>query len=178
VAQNISSHTEVPAQVGGFPPFQKDTFASQLIWLAISFALLYVLVAKIGLPRVSAILEERQKHIAYDVAEANRSKAESQDIMNAYEGALSHARNRAGTLISKIHQKLNAEAKRNRKVLEMDLKLRLSDAESAIAAAKAAAAANVSGIAIELASAIVARLIETMPSRKVVTDAVDHVMKR
>jgi F-type H+-transporting ATPase subunit b len=178
VAQNINSHTEVPAPVAGFPPFQKETFASQLIWLAISFALLYVLVAKIGLPRVSGILEERQKHIADDVAEANRSKAESQDVMNAYEGALSHARNRARALIGKIQEKLNTEALRNRKALEMDLKLRLSDAETAIAEAKTAAAANIRGIAIDAADSIVAQLVGTRPAKNIVADAVDRVMKR
>jgi F-type H+-transporting ATPase subunit b len=164
--------------VAGFPPFQKDTFASQLVWLAISFVLLYVLVAKMGLPRVGAILEKRRAHIAHHVTEAGRHRVEAHAVMNAYERSLSHARTRAGVLISKTQQKLKAEAKRNRDNLEKEFTARLSEAESTIAAAKAAAAVNIRGIAIESARGIVTRLIGGVPSMDVVVDAVDSTLKR
>src|SRR5215210_6113571 len=114
MASDLSSHTGTPAPVVVFPPFQTDTFVSQLIWLAVSFALLYALVAKFGLPRIGAILEERRKHIADDFVEASRHKAESQRVMDAYQSALADARSRAGILISKTQQKLKFEAMRER----------------------------------------------------------------
>ena len=84
--------TEHPAQGGhgGFPPFQSDTFASQLVWLAIAFVLLYVLMSKLALPRVGAIIEGRQKRIADDIAEAGRLKSRSDEAVAAYELSLIH----------------------------------------------------------------------------------------
>src|SRR5581483_6146992 len=73
---------------GGFPPFKSQTFASQLVWLVIAFVLLYVLMAKLALPRVGGVIESRQKRIADDVAEAGRLKQQSDEAVAAYEKAL------------------------------------------------------------------------------------------
>ena len=101
MANELSSHTETPVPAGAFPPFQTDTFVSQLVWLSVSFALLYALVAKFGLARVGAILEERRTHIADDFAEADRHKTESHRVMEAYDSALGRARSHADILIEK-----------------------------------------------------------------------------
>jgi hypothetical protein len=77
---------------GVFPPFQSETFASQLVWLAIAFVLLYGLMAKLALPRVGSIINNRHKRIADDVAEASRLKGESDAAVAAYEKALADAR--------------------------------------------------------------------------------------
>jgi F-type H+-transporting ATPase subunit b len=76
---------------GGFPPFNSHTFASQLVWLAIFFALLYVLMAKWALPQVGRVIENRQKRIADDIAEAGRLKEQSDAAVAAYEKALAEA---------------------------------------------------------------------------------------
>ena len=70
------THTEVPA--GGkeiFPPFQKETFPSQLFWLAITFVALYVVMARIALPQIGAIFQARRERISGDLAEAERTIA-------------------------------------------------------------------------------------------------------
>src|SRR5512143_4211382 len=95
-----TASTEHPAQGGhgGFPPFQSQTFASQLVWLAIAFVLLYVLMAKLALPKVGRVIENRQKRIEGDVAEAGRLKQQSDEAVAAYEKALADARGRAQTI--------------------------------------------------------------------------------
>src|SRR5215510_9347738 len=91
-----NAHTETSGDhKGGFPPFQKDTFASQLFWLAITFVLLYVVMARIALPRVGSIIEARRARIDGDLAEANRLKVSSETAMAEYEKSLGDARNRA-----------------------------------------------------------------------------------
>jgi F-type H+-transporting ATPase subunit b len=172
-----TEHTEVP-HGGGFPPFQKDTFASQLVWLAITFVALYLLISRIAVPRIGGILEARENRIAGDIAEAQRLKADSEAALAAYEKALADARNRAQTMGSEIRDRLHAEAEENRKALEAKLNAQLADAEKQIASTKSAAMANVRGIAVDAAAAIVERLVGTAPPAPAVAAAVDEALKR
>ncbi len=175
-----TAHTEAPggSHKAPFPPFQADTFASQLVWLAITFALLYVMAWKIVLPRIGGIIEARRHHIDSDLAEAQRLKAESDAAIAAYEKSLADARARAQALANETREKQAAETEKNRRLLEERLNAKLREAEKAIAATKMAAMANVSGIAVETASAIVERLIGSTPSDQVVVQAVAAVLKR
>ena len=71
-ASKANTHTEVPSGGHGqFPPFRKDTIASQLFWFAITFALLYLIVSKLALPRVGRILEARRSRIASEIGRAH-----------------------------------------------------------------------------------------------------------
>ncbi|MGA9560354.1 MAG: F0F1 ATP synthase subunit B, partial [Pseudolabrys sp.] len=151
---------------GTFPPFQSETFASQLVWLAIAFVLLYVLMTKLALPRIGSIIAGRQKHIADDIAEASRLKGESDAAVAAYEKALADARARAQAIANETREQHAAEAGKRRKTLEDALNTRLADAEKTIAATKKSAMSNVRGIAEDAARAIVERLIGEAPSEK------------
>ena len=178
MATETNSHTEQPSgHKGAFPPFNPATFASQLFWLVIAFVLLYVLMAKVALPRVGSIIENRQKRIADDLAGAASLKAESDAAIAAYEKALADARARAQALAAETRDKLNAQAEERRKALEAELNIKLADAEKQIAKTKSDAMTNVRGIAVEAASAIVERLIGTVPAAPAVTAAVDDALK-
>ena len=173
-----SAHTEAPAGHSGFPPFQAEHFPSQLVWLTLSFILLYVLMSRIALPRVGAIIADRGRRIADDLKAAQGLKEQSEAANAAYEKALADARTRAQTIASETRDRLQGEADRNRKALEEQLAGRLGDAEKQIAATKGAAMANVRGIATEAAAAIVARLTGVTASEPAVAAAVDAVLKR
>jgi F-type H+-transporting ATPase subunit b len=176
---NHTASTEHPAQGGhgGFPPFQSETFVSQLVWLAIAFVLLYVLMAKLALPRVASIIESRQKRIEDDLADASRLKGESDAAVAAYEKALADARNRAQAIANETRERQAGEAEARRKTLENELNTKLADAEKAIAATKQAAMGNVRGIAEDATRAIVERLIGEAPNDKTVAAAVADALK-
>ena len=179
MATKTTTHTEVPA--GGkpaFPPFAKETFASQIVWLVITFVALYLLISRIAIPRIGGIFEERAKRIEGDFADAQRAKTESEAALAAYEKALADARNRAQAIGAEIRDKLHAESEERRKALEAKLNAQLAEAEKTIAATKTAAMANVRGIAVDAASAIVERLIGTAPPAPAVAAAVDDALKR
>ena len=176
--ETTTAHTEAPSGHGAFPPFDRETFPSQLFWLAICFVLLYLITARLVQPRVSGILDGRKKQVAGDLAEASRFKSESEYAMAAYEKALADARTRAQTIASETRDRLQAEGERNRKTLEDQLNARLTGAERQIAATKSAAMANVHGIATEAAAAIVTRLTGVTAPEPAVTAAVDAVLKR
>jgi F-type H+-transporting ATPase subunit b len=174
-----SATTQVPS--GGhkvFPPFDTSTFASQLVWLAIFFVLLYVLMSKVALPRVGAIIESRRARIASDLAEAQQLKQRSEDAIAAYEKSLAEARGRAQAIASQTRDKSAAAADARRKTLEAKLNERLAEAEKAIDATRRSAMANVKGIAVETAAAIVERLIGARPSEQAVEAAVAETLKR
>ncbi len=160
-----------------FPPFQRETFASQLFWLALLFVLLYVLMAKVALPRVGSILQSRQARMEADVAEAQRFRQDSELALAGYEKALAEARNRAQAIANETRERFAHEAEGNRKALEAKLNERLAEAERSIANTKAAAMANVRQVAIETAGAIVERLIGNAPPSPTVAQAVDRVLK-
>lgn len=171
------SHTEVPHKAG-FPPFQKETFASQFVWLVVCFALLYVLMAKVALPRVGSIIDARRNKIEGDLADANRLKVNADEAMAAYEKSLAEARNRAQTIAGETRDRLHAEGDKARKALEDQLNARLAEAEKTIAGTKNQAMTNVRTIAIDAAGAIVARLTGTAPAEGTVASAVDATLKR
>jgi F-type H+-transporting ATPase subunit b len=174
-----TAHTEAPGgHKAPFPPFHAETFASQLLWFAVCFIVLYLLMSKVALPRVGGILADRRRHIEDDLTEAQRLKEASDAELAAYEKSLAEARGRAQSIAAETRDKLNAEAGRARKVLEEELNAKLAEAEKIIAATKQAALANVRGIAVEAAAAIVERLIGRKPAAPAVETAVDAVLKR
>jgi F-type H+-transporting ATPase subunit b len=171
-----TSSTEAP-QKGAFPPFQKETFASQLVSFGIAFALLYVIVSRFALPRVGGIIAARLGTIEGDVAEAQRLKDESDAALKAYETELATARANAQAIGSDIRDKLNKQAEVERKLLEDRLAAKLADAEKSIAATRTTAMGNVRSIATDAAAAIVQRLSGVAPDAKAVKTAVDATLK-
>ncbi len=94
-----TAHTEAPGgHKAPFPPFQSETFASQLFWLAIAFAALYLLASRLVLPRVGGIIDARAKQIDDDLSEAQQFKEAADAANTAYEKALADARSRAQAL--------------------------------------------------------------------------------
>jgi F-type H+-transporting ATPase subunit b len=162
---------------GGFPPFQAETFASQLLWLAICFAALYLIVSKLALPRVGSIIAERRGKIAADLDEASRLKNAADEALAAYEKSVAEARGRAQAIAAERREKINAEAEKNRKGIEAQVQQRIAEAEKALLASKQAAMANVRAIAAEAAGAIVDRLIGVTPPEKAVSAAVEEVLQ-
>jgi F-type H+-transporting ATPase subunit b len=162
---------------GAFPPFDAHTFASQLLWLVIAFVALYALMSRWALPRVGAIIENRQQRIAGDVAEAGRLKQDSEAALAAYEKALADARARAQAIANETRDKQAAAAEARRRTLEDELNARIAEAEKSIAATKEAAMRNVRGIAEEATRAIVERLVGNTPNEQAVRDAVGSVLK-
>jgi F-type H+-transporting ATPase subunit b len=171
-----NAHSEVPAK-HGFPPFESEHFPSQLLWLTISFVLLYVLMAKIALPRIGAILEERNRLVSDDLAAAERLKEQSNAAHAAYEKALDDARNRAHTIASSTREQQAREAEALHKRLEAQLNERLAAADQSIAKSRSVAMGSVRTIAGETASAIVERLIGQRPRQEEIAAALGDPAK-
>ncbi|WP_375411770.1 F0F1 ATP synthase subunit B' [uncultured Bradyrhizobium sp.] len=177
-AKGTTAHTEADGgHKAPFPPFQKDTFASQLVSLLVAFVALYLIVSRIALPRVGGVIDARQNAIEGDLAAAQKLKDESDGALKAYESELAAARSRAQAISAETRDKLNAAADAQRKTLEDQLSVKLADAEKTIAATREAAMSNVRGIAADAAAAIVQRLTGVLPDGRTVDSAVDASLK-
>jgi F-type H+-transporting ATPase subunit b len=184
MAEPAAQHgTSVEVPAGGharvFPPFDKQTFPSQLLWLTLTFVALYLLMSRIALPRIGSILEQRRARMAGDLEEAQRLKGRSDEAIAAYEKALAEARARAQALVNEARQRQAAEAEARRKQHDAKLNAHIAEAEKTISGVKSAAMANVHGIAVDAAGAIVKRLIGIAPAnREAIAAAVADVLKR
>ncbi|MGH6813819.1 MAG: F0F1 ATP synthase subunit B', partial [Methylocella sp.] len=138
-----------------FPPFDLVNFTPMLIWLALSFGLLYLLMAKIALPRVESILHTRAHKITNDIAEANAFRAQSDEAAAALDKTIADAKAMALALAQETRARLTAECEANRLALEAELNARLAASEMQILEMKAKAMGNVEAIASEAAAAIV-----------------------
>jgi F-type H+-transporting ATPase subunit b len=174
-----TAHTEQPAgHKEPFPPFNGETFASQLFWLVICFVFLLVMMWKVALPRIGSIIDLRHRRIEGDLAEADKLKQQSDAAVAAYEKALADARNRAQAIANETRDKQAAVAEADRKALEGRLNVKLADAEKTIASTKQAAMSNVQTIAADAAKAIVEQLVGKAPSDQAVASAVADALKR
>lgn len=173
ISNAIAATSDAAAEGGGaFPPFDSSTFASQLLWLAITFGLFYVLMSRVVLPRISSILEVRKDRISQDLDEANRLKEESDHAYAAYEQELAEAKQRAHTIGQEAKDKAKAEADAIRQKVEGELTAKLADAEAKIASIKAKAMGEVDSIAAETTDAIVKELIGGRVTKAEITKAI------
>jgi F-type H+-transporting ATPase subunit b len=177
-AKGATAHTEADGgHKAPFPPFQSETFASQLVSLLIAFVALYLIVSRIALPRVGGVIDARQNAIESDLAEAQKLKEASDGALKAYENELTAARSRAQAIGAETREKMNAVSEAERKTLEERLSIKLADAEKTIASTRATAMGNVRGIAAEAAAAIVQRLTGVAPDGASVNNAVEASLK-
>lgn len=144
---------------GAFPPFDPSTFAPQLVWLAITFGFLYLMMSRVALPRVASVLAERRERIQRDLLEAERLKAETDTALKSYEKSLADARGRAQGLAKDMRDRMSADMERERKRVDDANAAKLADTEARIAETKSRALANVDSLAADTANAIVERLI-------------------
>lgn len=171
IGEDVAEAFDANAQNGGLPQLHSPDFAPQLFWLALTFVLLYWIMAKVALPRIGEVIEERQDRIRRDLAAAERLKSETETALQAYEKALADARANASSIASETRDALTAEVESERKAVEDQLAKKLADAEAAIGATKAKALAGVKDIAGETVTAIVGALSNVTVSKDEVDSA-------
>jgi F-type H+-transporting ATPase subunit b len=154
------------------PQLDPLDWAPQLIWLVITFSILFLLMKYVALPRIGSVLETRQARIRADLEQADRLRRETQEAIAAYEQALAEAKARAHGIAQEGRNALNAEIAAEREKLEKELAAKQAEAEARIEEAKSAALKEVSSVAAETASEIVRRLIGVAPSKADVASAI------
>jgi len=158
MAEPLQTSTEAPKQEGGFPPFKTETFPSQIFWLVITFAFLFVVLWRVAGPRINGVITSRRGAINSDIAAAEKARGEAESAATAYQAALAGARARAQGLAEENRQTLNGEIAKAKAAAEAEAAKAMAAADARIAATRIEANSHVVKAAEEAAIAIVARL--------------------
>jgi F-type H+-transporting ATPase subunit b len=159
------------------PQLDIQTFPSQVFWLIVTFIVLYVLVSKIAVPRISEVLGEREERIADDLDKAETLKKEAEQVRVEYEKALTEARDKAHTATREAQEAVaksgaTAEAEAQAKVGAM-----LKEAETRITAARTEAIGNVRSVARDVAGDAVTKLVGIQVSAAEIDRVIDAAME-
>jgi F-type H+-transporting ATPase subunit b len=153
-------------------------FLPQLIWLAITFAALYLIISRLAIPKIGSAIEQRHGRIAADVAEAGRLKEDTEKAIASYEAALAEARSNAHAIISENRAEMNAMIAKEAAEFDAQLAKKLTKAEAQIAKTRDAAMSQVSAIASDTAEAILMQLLGIKPNKAAITKAVSSAGRR
>lgn len=159
------------------PQLNPLDWAPQLIWLVITFGVLYLLMKWVALPKIGSVIEMRQGRIAGDLEDADKLRRETQEAIAAYEQALAEAKARAHGIVQEARNKLKDEVAAERTALERDLSAKSAEAEAQIHQAKVSALKEVNAVASDTATEIVRRLIGIAPTKPEVSAAVAAARK-
>jgi F-type H+-transporting ATPase subunit b len=161
----------------GMPQLDLATFPALLIWLGITFVVLYIVMASVGLPRVGGIIAARRARIDGDLDKAAQMKREAEAVIAAYDKALAEARMQAQITLRETSEQLNARAaERQRKIAE-ELAQETAAAERRIDAAKREALGSLREVAIDVTRAAAQKLTGAELDQARAAAAVDQAMR-
>lgn len=158
------------------PQLDISTFAPQLVWLTITFAVMFLIMWKIAVPKISDALETRQMRLEDNLKKAEDLKREAEATLAAYEKALADARAQAHNDIQKIEQKLQEASATEEAAQTEKLEAKLAESEKAIAAEVSKAMESVREVAIDVAVSAIEKLAGEAPDATTVAKAVDNAL--
>jgi F-type H+-transporting ATPase subunit b len=168
--------TEVAAhgggESGGLPQFRMEYWGGQIVWLFLIFAVLYILLAKVFVPRLRQIKDNRAATIADAVNQARSVQAEAEAQAKAAQAEIDEARSRARGLAVEAKAKAAAQLATSQKAEDERLQAQMDEAETRIRGLRDQAMSNVRGIAGETAQA----MVEKLTGQKVTAAEIDAAL--
>ena len=156
--------------------FNNPLTISQVVWMAIIFGALYLLLANWALPQVAQVLDLRSARIGADLDSARLAKAQADAAVAEIQEATRRASTEAQAAIASSMAQAKAETAEHARVANEQLDAQLHEAEQRIAAARHSAMGALRDVATDTARAVVTRLTGHEPDPALVSGAVDHVL--
>lgn len=174
----ISSAAQAAEEKKGMPQldFANPLTLSQVVWLAIIFFTLYLLLSRWALPQVAAVLESRAARIAGDLDAARDAKAAADGAVAELTAATRKAQAEAQASVSTAVDAAKAEAAVKANAANAKLEAQLAEAEQRIAAARAAALGALRGVAATATADVVTRLAGITAEPSTIEQAVDRAL--
>ena len=150
-----TSTADAAASAPGMPQLDITTFGNQIFWLLVALVAIYFVLSRVALPRIAAILAERQGTITNDIAAAEDLKAKAQEAEAAYEKALADARAEAQDIANETKAAIQADLDKAIAKADAEIAARAAESEKAIAEIREGAMAAVKDVAQDSAKEIV-----------------------
>ncbi|WP_420547866.1 F0F1 ATP synthase subunit B' [Curvivirga sp.] len=158
---------------GGMPQLDPTSYPSQIFWLAVSFAILFLVMWKVALPRVGETLANRQQKLTGDLEKAEQLKADAEKVQEDLDKALADARAEAHAVLAKAADEIAQAQQKRMDAFEADMASQAEEAEKRISAAREQAMASVREVATEVAASVVEKLSGTAADAKALDKALD-----
>lgn len=176
MASETHNAADAAASAPGMPQLDFSTFGNQIFWLMVTLVVIYFVLSRIALPRIAAVLAERQGTITNDLAAAEDLKVKATEAEEAYNKALADARAEAQTIIAQAKAEIQADLDDATAKADAEIATKLVESEKKIAEIREGAMQSVKDVAKDTAKEIVAAMGGKADARTV-TAAVNARMK-
>jgi F-type H+-transporting ATPase subunit b len=155
---DATSATTQQPENAGFPPFKTESFPSQIFWLVIGMAFLFVVLWRVVGPRIKGTLENRRGQIQKEIETAQENRRRAEQATVAYETPLFEARERARAINDQYREQAAADVKKAEAEADASAERVTAEAEARLATIRAEAKTHIAGAAKDAAIEIVSRL--------------------
>ena len=166
------------AESGGMPQLNPEFWISQIFWLTITFGILYVVLSKHILPKISANLEIRKSQIVENIEAAEKQRKQSELNIEEYEKIVQNSKNEAKNHFKQVREKLLKDINLKKDVLDKELNLEIQKAESEIQELKNKAPVKINKIAVETSSDLLHQLIGAEVNSSSISAIVDDLSRK
>lgn len=160
----------------GMPQLDFATFPNQIFWLLVTLVVIYLVLSRVALPRIEAILAERQGTITNDIAAAEDLKAKAVEAEAAYNQALADARAEAQRIVAEAKAEIQADLDDAIAKADAEIAAKSAESEKAIAEIRAGALESIQSVATDTAAEIVT-VLGGKAEDAAIADAVANRMK-
>lgn len=164
------------AAEASMPQLDFSTFPNQIFWLLVTLVVIYFVLSKIALPRISSVLAERSGTIMNDIAAAEELKLKAKDAEAAYHQALAEAKAEAQKIAQETRDAIQVELDAATAKADAEIAAKTAESEKAIAEIRDGAMDAVKDVAKDTAKELVAAL-GTKADAKSITAAVNARLK-
>ena len=170
--------TVFAAESGGMPQLNPEFWVSQIFWLSLTFGILYLVLSKIILPKISANLESRKTQISDNIEAADKQREESEAKLKEYEKIISKSKSEAKNIFNQARENALKDINSKKEVLDKQINEEIKKAEDEINQLRKNAPAKINKIAIETASELTKKLIGAEINNSSISAIVDDLSKR
>ena len=147
------------AESGGMPQLDPEFWFSQIFWLVITFGILYLVLSKIILPKISDNLETRKSQVLENLELAEKQRNESETKLKEFDNIILKTRIEAKNLFNESRKKLLDDINNKRQKLEEEIDEEVKIVEAEIEELKNKSPEKINKIAIETSADLINQLI-------------------